>query len=648
MAAKLGNSNNRYEFHQRFWLDKDWGLSEWLDRAWSPNQSRFEGKEPSRLCKVDPPPTREQARAEWRKARSEFRIALEKCRRLRSELIETARAQDRLRLLESGKPALQEKIRDAIHEREDAERALVVDEEQYKVVEAASQAEIGTLSALKSARPGFLARLFGSDKWQAYQRSIEARVSTVDRTRNAAAEAARDRDTTRHLVKILAARYDELEHQLRNLDTEIEDLSAKVSMDESKLEDCYPKPGFWEQSEEVLQKTAPWNGGEFRAVRDALFVAAVRLHRAFVIAGVKHIKPALNKVMSASRGDPPTARDWGAFFLLVPVVSTTFASLGRMFPTLKGASVGWFLLDEGGQACPQYALGAIWRARRAIVIGDPLQIPPVATLGKETTRQIFENCGSQVTEWGAPGQSAQTLADRVSAIQGQFPALDGNPERPRITGFPLLVHRRCDDPMFAIANRIAYGERMIHATRSDDSRLREMLGPTAWIDIDAPSADKWVAEEGRVIDHVLRSLLRNDQDLPDLYIISPFRVPIVNLKALLTRRDAALSKLSRRRAEVWLDHHVGTLHTFQGKEAESVILMLGAGRGAKNGSRKWAGRTPNMLNVAATRAKRSLYVVGNRELWKGAGVFATAAEMLPVVPADVWAEARRSIGVKAG
>lgn len=46
--------------------------------------------------------------------------------------------------------------------------------------------------------------------------------------------------------------------------------------------------------------------------------------------------------------------------------------------------MGWFLLDEAGQACPQYALGAIWRARRAIVIGDPLKIPPVAKAARRS------------------------------------------------------------------------------------------------------------------------------------------------------------------------------------------------------------------------------------------------------------------------
>ena len=78
----------------------------------------------------------------------------------------------------------------------------------------------------------------------------------------------------------------------------------------------------------------------------------------------------------------------------------------------------------------------------------------------------------------------------------------------------------------------------------------------------------------------------------------------------------------------WIEHRVGAIHTFQGKKAEAVILMLGAGRGAKAGSRTWAGATPNLLKVVATRARRVLYVVGNRTEWQLVGVFAVAAEIL--------------------
>ncbi|HEY0203393.1 MAG TPA: hypothetical protein VGC15_04505 [Acetobacteraceae bacterium] len=67
-----------------------------------------------------------------------------------------------------------------------------------------------------------------------------------------------------------------------------------------------------------------------------------------------------------------------------------------------------------------------------------------------------------------------------------------------------------------------------------------------------------------------------------------------------------------------------------------MILMLGAGRRARPGSRAWAGGQPNRLNVAATRARRALYLVGNRAEWMGAGVFADPAQELPVVSGQAW------------
>ena len=349
------------------------------------------------------------------------------------------------------------------------------------------------------------------------------------------------------------------------------------------------------------------------------------------MAAADRVKKALNNV---ARGKPSPG-DWGVFFLVVPVVSTTFTSAGRMFAGIGRAEIGWLLVDEAGQATPQAAVGAIWRARRAVVIGDPLQIEPVVTTPEKTTGLIFAHNGADPAPWAAPGQSAQTLADRACPIQGWFPAED-EPEGKRITGIPLLVHRRCEEPMFGIADRIAYAGRMVFATRAGPSPIRDVLGASAWIHVEAPSTGKWVEQEGRLITEAIRRVCAASPGVPDLYVICPFKVPADRLRRLLAGADGVLPGSSKTDKEEWIKKRVGTVHTFQGKEAEAVFLMLGAGRGAKPGSRRWAGRTPNLLNVAATRAKRALYVVGNRAEWQGAGVFAQAARELEARSAQDW------------
>ncbi|WP_281408873.1 AAA domain-containing protein [Methylobacterium sp. WL2] len=98
---------------------------------------------------------------------------------------------------------------------------------------------------------------------------------------------------------------------------------------------------------------------------------------------------------------------------------------------------------------------------------------------------------------------------------------------------------------------------------------------------------------------------------------------------MATRASPSRGLHRRDRHYRWTRERVGTVHTVQGREADSVILVLGAPMPTQRGARGWAGGPPNILNVAATRAQENLYVVGSRSAWADAGVFGRLARNWP-------------------
>ncbi|NLA17024.1 hypothetical protein GPU89_05195 [Burkholderia cepacia] len=65
----------------------------------------------------------------------------------------------------------------------------------------------------------------------------------------------------------------------------------------------------------------------------------------------------------------------------------------------------------------------------------------------------------------------------------------------------------------------------------------------------------------------------------------------------------------------------------QGKESDVVLLVLG-GHPDRPGAKAWASEKPNLLNVAVSRAKRRLYVIGNRDAWRDYPFFSECAATL--------------------
>lgn len=380
------------------------------------------------------------------------------------------------------------------------------------------------------------------------------------------------------------------------------------------------------KSHQEMNLVSPWCDAEMQALRDDVFFESLRLAKAFIDAAAKPLRHNLGILMQHF-GKQVIAPDstvlermpdlWSSFFLVVPSISTTFASASRMLTHLPTSSLGWLLVDEAGQALPQAAIGAILKTKRALVTGDPLQIEPVVVLPHKLTEKICAQFKVTADRFNAPKASVQTLADDVSPYFSEFHGKYGT----RTVGFPLLVHRRCAEPMFSIANIIAYERLMVQEKTEERSSIRDCLGPSVWFHTETllEPQDKWSSDEGERVLALLHRL-REAGVAPDLYILTPFNIVAKNLRRIV-RSSGILEGWVDVESYRWIAERIGTVHTAQGREAEAVILVLGAPFFKQKGARLWAGRTPNLLNVAITRAKEAFYVIGNKDLWRKAGVF---------------------------
>lgn len=645
VAAVLGNSSNRYAFKEAFWNDIDFGLRPYLCEAIGqpqyvedvdPKTERvIRKRKPEVVVREHPPTSHETALRQWRTARKHFQKVLAAVATF-LEAMEQARA-------EAGRlDALRAQARSAAEQFAQVEAIINQKDSALLALQAATRA--ASLENANLARqlrehegngPSVLAKVFGSraaKEWDAERRRLTAAVA-ASRERLTRAESE-DRLAQEDLAANRARRTatgQVAERALAALTAAEERVAVYMQRCAARAID----DTFFRRSHGDKHCFAPWLDEEAQRQRDLVFEAAVQVHRAFVTAAAKPVRNNLDALFKTFFGraawspkmQPHMPALWKTLFLTVPVVSTTFASVERMLGFLPPGALGWLLIDEAGQACPQEAVGALIRTKRAIVVGDPLQVEPVTSLPTQLAEAICDDFNVNPDRWNAPRASVQTVADAASSIGATIPR-EGKDIR---VGFPLLVHRRCAEPMFSLSNTVAYGGLMVQATPPRRSRIRDVLGPSRWIDVHPSTTDdKWSEAEGQVVRDLLGRLRSSDVDELSLYIITPFRIVAQRLRERLSA-PGVLDRWTDKPWE-WARDRIGTVHTVQGREADSVILVLGAPLPSQAGARGWAGSSPNLLNVAVTRAQEALYVVGSRPNWETAGVFGELARHMPVAP----------------
>ena len=302
---------------------------------------------------------------------------------------------------------------------------------------------------------------------------------------------------------------------------------------------------------------------------------------------------------------------FNTLFLAVPVISSTFAAVESMLRNCTGeGSIGTIIVDEAGQASPHMVLGALYRAQQAIIVGDPKQIEPV-----QTVQDLFVNYvgNHDIDCYRHKELSVQRLADAQNPFAGTIREEDDSVSW---VGCPLVVHRRCGEIMFNVSNELSYGGFMINETVKPKEPVKIAL-PSCWITYDASQIiskskkDHYINTQGEIGAKLINLLQNHNVKLDDIFVISPFKTVAEGFKAYMSNQLVFIDDESR---DIWIENNIGTVHTFQGKEAKVVIYMLGCqSDGTANGAIKWV--NANNVNVAFTRAREYIYVIGDATKW---------------------------------
>ena len=282
-----------------------------------------------------------------------------------------------------------------------------------------------------------------------------------------------------------------------------------------------------------------------------------------------------------------------------PCWAVTNLSVGSKIPLVPGI-FDLAIVDEASQCDIASAIPILYRAKRASVVGDPQQLKHVhkLSIGKDS---LFRK-RAELTEL-----KDQRFSYRETSLYDLFAQTNS------VTQHMLRETYRSCDGIAGYSNDVFYNGQLRVAT--DESKLNLPAGTKSgihWTEVEGTvrSAGKSGCvcdEEIEAVYDLLQALLVKNNFKGTIGVVTPFRVQANRLNDRIFESDIPYAQLTN--ARVVID----TSHGFQGDEKDVMIFSLCGGPDMPQGSRFFLRDSANLFNVAVSRARAVLHVVGNRK-----------------------------------
>lgn len=283
--------------------------------------------------------------------------------------------------------------------------------------------------------------------------------------------------------------------------------------------------------------------------------------------------------------------------MLTPCLVSTLHSAPRFFNQSFQYLHGFadlLIIDEASQVLPELALPVIALAKKALIVGDSKQLPPIENIstGQDLLSREQSGLSKRVDAIESLHISAQSSVMKLANRLTRYVDQQGLP-------FMLQEHFRCHPQIARSFNHVYYENKLI--IRSKEETIAD-LPPLAFVHVEGhcePSGGSRVnhTEAATIALWVHHFLKRYPQT--KLAILSPFTAQVYLIRGYLRKQNRITGE----------DLTVGTVHSLQGAEYDLVLFSPTY----KEKEECFFDREAYILNVAISRAKKSFLIFGEYE-----------------------------------
>ena len=275
---------------------------------------------------------------------------------------------------------------------------------------------------------------------------------------------------------------------------------------------------------------------------------------------------------------------------------TSLSARGRV-PFIPGF-FDLLIIDEASQCDIASALPLLYRAKRVVVIGDSKQLSHISKISKQQDAQLLDKY-TLLEGYARFGYATMSLFDLANASCGPEDIV------------ALRDHHRSHEHIIDFSNQEYYEGRLRVATRYDRLKSPTPDQPAVrWIDVCGttirPESGGAINEQEAqaVVREISRLVAQGYKGT--IGVVSPFRAQANRIRELAVANRELGNKLAV------MEFLADTVHKFQGDERDVMFFSPVVSKGIAKGAIGFLNKTGNLFNVAITRARAALIVVGDR------------------------------------